>query len=144
MSPKLRSKAILVFQDSVSDVAKAAQEGLVLAMVEQFERNTTNFLQGEFESYSPFGQEASIGNINDDDICVPNTIEFQAMINNLQRLNALARQHFDEKMAAQVEAESKQLKVLAEKTKVMSKYAQALIDEAYEHTRKHPSELRLM
>ena len=47
-------------------------------------------------------------------------------------------------MVAQVEAESKQLKVLAEKTKVMSEYAQALIDEAYEHTRKHPSELRLM
>ena len=41
------------------------------------------------------------------------------MIENLQRLNALAGQSFDEKMVAQVEAEFKQLKVLAEKTKVM-------------------------
>ena len=45
-------------------------------------------------------------------------------------------QRFDEKMAAQVEAESKQLKVLAEKTKAMLEYAQALIDEVDEHTRK--------
>ena len=48
MTPKLRSKTILDSQDSVSVAAEAAQEGLVLAMVEQFERNTTNFLQGEF------------------------------------------------------------------------------------------------
>ena len=52
------------------------------------------------------------------------------MIDNLQRLKALAEQRFDEKMAAQAEAESEQLKVLAEKTKATSKYAQALIDEA--------------
>ena len=58
------------------------------------------------------------------------------MIENLQRLKALARQRFDEKMATQVEVESKQLKVLVEKTKAMSKYAQALIDEADEHTTK--------
>ena len=58
------------------------------------------------------------------------------MIENLHRLNTLAGQCFDEKMVTQVEAESKQLKVLAEKTKVMSEYAQALIDEADEHTRK--------
>ena len=48
----------------------------------------------------------------------------------------MARQHFDEKMAAQVEAECKQLKVLVEKTKAMLEYAQTLIDEADEHTRK--------
>ena len=58
------------------------------------------------------------------------------MIENLQRLNALVGQRFDEKMVAQVEVESKQLKVLAEKTKAMLEYAQALIDKAYEHTRK--------
>ena len=34
------------------------------------------------------------------------------MIENLQRLNMLARQRFDEKMAAQAEANSKQLKVM--------------------------------
>ena len=39
------------------------------------------------------------------------------MIENLQRLNALTRQYFEEKMVAQVEAESKQLKVLVEKNK---------------------------
>ena len=55
------------------------------------------------------------------------------MIDNLQRLKALAEQRFDEKMAAQAEAESEQLKVLAEKTKATSKYAQALIDEADEY-----------
>ena len=60
------------------------------------------------------------------------------MIENLQRLSTLAGQRFDEKMVAQVEAESKQLKVLTKKIKAMSKYAQALIDEADEHTRKHP------
>ena len=58
------------------------------------------------------------------------------MIDNLQRLNALARQRFNEKMATQVEADSKQLEVLAEKTKAMSEYTQALIDEAGEHTKK--------
>ena len=52
-------------------------------MVEQFERNTTNFLQEEFASDSPFGLEAGIGNINDDDTHVPNVVEFQAMIDNL-------------------------------------------------------------
>ena len=58
------------------------------------------------------------------------------MIENLQRLNALARQSFDERKVAQVEANSKQLKVMSVKTKVMLKYAQALINEADEHTRK--------
>ena len=58
------------------------------------------------------------------------------MINNLHRLNASVGQRFDEKMAAQTEAESKQLKVLTEKTKVMLEDAQALIDEVVEHTRK--------
>ena len=42
------------------------------------------------------------------------------MIENIYRLNALVGQRFHEKMAVQVEAESKQFKVLAEKTKVMS------------------------
>ena len=126
MPPKLRSKTILESQDSVSDAAKAAQEGLVLAMVEQFERNTTDFLQGEFASNSPFGQEADIGIIDDDDIHVPNVVECQAMIENLQRLNVLAGQHFDEKMIAQAEVDSKQLRVMSAKTKAMSEYAQAL------------------
>ena len=48
MPQKLRSKTILESQDSVSDAVKVAQEGLVPAMVEQFERNTIDFLQGEF------------------------------------------------------------------------------------------------
>ena len=43
---------------------------------------------------------------------------------------------FDEKMIAQVEVESKQLKVLSKKTKTMSEYALALIDEVDEHTKK--------
>ena len=42
--------------------------------MEQFERNTVDFLQGE---------EASIGNIDDDDIHVPNVVEFQSIIENL-------------------------------------------------------------
>ena len=61
--------------------------------------------------------------MNDDDIHVP-------------KLNALAGQFFDENMVAQAEENSKQLKVMSGKTKVMSKYAQALIDEVDEHTRK--------
>ena len=44
-------------------------------------------------------------------------------INNLLRFDALAGQLFDEKMVAQEEVESKQLKVLIKKTKAMSKYA---------------------
>ena len=48
----------------------------------------------------------------------------------------MAGQRFDEKMATKAEADSKQLKVMSAKTKAMSKYAQALIDEADEHTRK--------
>ena len=45
----------------------------------------------------------------------------------------MAGQRFDEKMATQVEAESKKLKVLIEKPKAMFEYSQALIDEADEH-----------
>ena len=45
------------------------------------------------------------------------------MIENLQRMNTLIEQRFDEKMAAQTEADSKQLKVMLAKTKVMSGYA---------------------
>ena len=51
--------------------------------MEKFERNTTNLIQGEFASDNPFRQEASIGNIDDDDIHVPNAFEFQAMSENL-------------------------------------------------------------
>ena len=54
MPPKLRSKTILEPQDSVYDIVETAQEGLILAMVEQFERNTTYFLQGEFASDNLF------------------------------------------------------------------------------------------
>ena len=89
-------------------------------MVEQFDRNTTDFLQEEFASNNPFGQEADICNIDDDDTHVPNVVEFHAMIDNLHKLNVLARQCFNEKMVAQVEVESKQLKALVEKTKAMS------------------------
>ena len=59
-------------------------------MVEHFEKNTVDFLQEEFASNNPFRQEPGIGNINDDDVHVPNVVEFQAMIENLQRLNSLA------------------------------------------------------
>ena len=105
-------------------------------MVEQFERNITYFLQEEFALDNPFEQELGIGNIDNDDTHIPNVVEFQAMIDNLQRLSTLVGQHFDEKMHAQAEVESKQLKVMVEKTKVVSKYAQALIDEADEDIRK--------
>ena len=44
MPPNLKSKTILESQDSVSDAAKAAYEGFVPAMVEQFEKNTADFL----------------------------------------------------------------------------------------------------
>ena len=57
------------------------------------------------------------------------------MIDDLRRLNTLVGQRFDESMAAQAVVESKQLKVLAEKTKAMSEYAQALIDAVDEHGR---------
>ena len=62
-------------QESVSDVAEVAQ-GLVLAMVERFKRNITDFLQGEFALDSPLWQEAYIGNMYDDDIHVLNAVEF--------------------------------------------------------------------
>ena len=58
------------------------------------------------------------------------------MIENLHRLNTLVRQCFDERMVAQVEADSKQLKVMSTKTKAMLEFTQALIDKADEHTRK--------
>ena len=74
MPPKLRSKTILESQNSVSDVAEAAHEEFILAMVEQFEKKIANFLQEEFASNSPFRQEVGI--------------------------NMLARQRFDENMAA--------------------------------------------
>ena len=77
-----------------------------------------------------------MGNIDNDHTHISKAVKFQALIDNLQRLNVLARQCFDEKMVAQAKAESKQLKALAEKTKATSEYAQALIDEADEHTRK--------
>ena len=51
-------------------------------------------------------------------------------------MNALSGQSFDERMVAQADAESKQLKVLIEKTEVVFEYAQTLIDDADEHTKK--------
>ena len=44
MPPKLRSKTILESQDSVSDVVEATHEGFVPTMMEQFEKNTADFL----------------------------------------------------------------------------------------------------
>ena len=40
------------------------------------------------------------------------------MIKNLQKINALSEQHFDEKMVAQVETKSKQLKFLLRELKL--------------------------
>ena len=51
--------------------------------MEQFEKNTTYFLQEEFASDSPFRQKAGIGNKDNDDTPIPNVVEFQAMIENL-------------------------------------------------------------
>ena len=96
-------------------------------MVEYFERNTIDFLEEEYASDNPFGQEASIGNVDDDDTHVPTPVEFQAMIDDLQGLNALVGQHFDERMTTQAEVESKQLKILIEKTEAMYEYAQVVI-----------------
>ena len=45
------------------------------------------------------------------------------MIGDLHRLNTLDGQSFNERIVAQAEAESKQLKVLAKKTKAMFEYA---------------------
>ena len=45
-------------------------------MVEQFERNTIDFLQGEFALNNPFVHEVGIVNIDDDDIHVSNVVEF--------------------------------------------------------------------
>ena len=44
-------------------------------------------------------------------------------------------QCFDERMVAQAVVESKQLKILVEKTKVMYEYAQVLIDVADEQAK---------
>ena len=104
-------------------------------MVEQFGRNTTYFLQEEYALDSPFEQEVSIGNVADDDTHVLSTTEFQAMIDDLHRLNSLVGQRFDKRMVAQAKAKSKQLKFLAEKTKAMFEYAQAMIDEVDEKAR---------
>ena len=53
----------------------------------------------------------------------PNAIGFQALIDKLKKQNILAAQHFDERMVAQSKAKVEQIKILAEKTKVMSDYA---------------------
>ena len=58
-------------QDTVFDAVEATQEGLVPAMVEQFERNIIDFLQEEFALDNPFEQEAGIDNVDDDDTHVP-------------------------------------------------------------------------
>ena len=90
------------------------------------------FLQEEYALDNPFRQEVDIGNVDDDDTHVPIVAKFQAMINDLQRLNALARQHFDERIAAQAEVETKQLKFIVEKIKAMFECAQAVINAADE------------
>ena len=94
---------------SISDAAKAAHERLIRAIVEQFERNTIDFLQEEYASDSPCGQEAYIGNIDDDDddAHVPTAAKFQAMVDDRKRLNALVEQLFDERMAAQAKVVSR-------------------------------------
>ena len=56
------------------------------------------------------------------------------MIANLHRLNALVGQRFER--MGQEKVNSKQIKVKSTKTKALSKYAQALIDEVDEHKRK--------
>ena len=48
---------------------------------------------------------------------------------------ALVGQRFDERRAAQAKAKSKQLKFMAEKTKVMSEYALSVIDAIDEQAR---------
>ena len=68
-------------------------------------------------------------------ILMSTVADFQAIIDDLQRHNALVGQRFDERMATYVEVESKQLKFLVEKTKVMSEYAQVVIDAIDEHTK---------
>ena len=84
MPQKLRNKIILESQDSGSDAAEVAQEGLVQTMVEQLERNAANFLQEGYASDNPIGQEADIGNV-DVPIHFPNVIEkFQALIKELK------------------------------------------------------------
>ena len=66
------------------------------------------------------------------------------MIENLQRLNVLVGQRFDKRMATQAEADFKQLKVMSAKTKALSEYVKALIDEANEHTRKASEQIKAM
>ena len=51
--------------------------------MEQFERNTIDFLLRKYASYSLFGKKVGIGNVDDDDTHVLNVVEFQAMIDNL-------------------------------------------------------------
>ena len=57
------------------------------------------------------------------------------MIDDLQRLNALVGRCFDERMTAQTNAESKQIKFMVEKTKVMCEYAQVVIDAVEEEAK---------
>ena len=52
-------------------------------MMEQLERNATNFLQEEYALDNPIGQKASIGNV-DEPIHVPNFVEFQVLIDELK------------------------------------------------------------
>ena len=49
--------------ESVSNVVEAAQKGLIPAMVEQFERNTIDFLYREYALDNQFKQEVGIGNV---------------------------------------------------------------------------------
>ena len=73
--PKLRRKIVLESQELVSDAVETTHEELIPAMVEQFERNTTDFLQEKYASDSPYGHKADIDNI-DDDTHIPIATEF--------------------------------------------------------------------
>ena len=57
MPQKLRSKTILESQDSISNVVEAAHEEFIPAKVEQFEKNTADFLQEEFASKAHSGKK---------------------------------------------------------------------------------------
>ena len=80
MPQKLRSKIVLECQSSGSDVVEAAQEGLVLAMIEQLEKNA--FLKDEHASESLIGQE---GTTCIDNVDVP--IHFLNDVKDFQALN---------------------------------------------------------
>ena len=86
MPLKLRSKIVYGIQGSIFDVVRAEHEGLVLAMVEQLEKNVASLLQEEHTSNNPIRQEwiQDIGNA-DVPIHFLNPIEeFQALIEEMR------------------------------------------------------------